>query len=206
MGVQRPSSIIVLLLLLLWATTVHAQAVRKKHLLMSLGGGIGVLNLFSDREDIEVVGLGSGAVRAAFGYATGDRWSFGLHYDRVGSTGHNGGLDRLHLTTYMLGVAYRPWISARSAMELELAIGTSATSLFALETRLPYTSTGGVIGLSYRYLGMLSRTLGAFVALDHTASSSDELLLEGGQVNPDGRPSRLQWNSQRITCGLVVRF
>jgi len=205
LGVHRKAWSITLILILC-ATIGHAQAIRAKHLVMSVGGGVGVLNVFSDRDDIEVVGLGSGAFRAAFGYAVGRRWSLGMHYDRVGSTWHNGGLDRLHMTTYMPGIAYRPWVSERSAMELELALGVSAGSLFALETRLPYTASGGVVNVSYRYIGMLSGTIGAFVALDHTASSSDELRLEGGLVNANGELSRIQWNSQRVTCGLVVRF
>lgn len=201
---RRYSSLV--LLVLLSATSSRAQAVREKHLVMSLGGGIGTVNLFSDRADIEVVGLGSGAVRAAFGYATGRRWSLGMHYDRLGSTWHNGGLDRLHMTTYMIGIAYRPWVTERSVMELELALGISASSLFALDTRLPYTTSGGVMNVSYRYIGMLTSTIGAFVAIDHAASSSTELVLEGGLVNPNGDRSRIQWNSQRITSGLVVRF
>jgi len=196
------------LLLLVIATigSVQAQAVRRKHLLMSVGGGIGVLNVYSDRRDIAVEGLGSGAFRAAFGYAVADRWSLGVHYDRIGSAWHNGGLDRLHMTTYLLSIAYRPWVSDRSAVELEFAFGAMAASLFPNETRLPYTTTGGAAEFGVRYIGMMSGTIGAFVALDHATSSSNELVLEGGLVNPDGVKSRIQWNSPRLAAGMVVRF
>lgn len=184
----------------------QAQAVRRKHLVMSVGGGIGVINAFSDRKDIEVVGLGSGVFRAAFGFAVTDRWSLGLHFDRVGSTWHNGALDRLHFTTYLFGIAYRPWITERSAMELEFGFGPMRTSLFPNDTRLPYTTTGGAVSVGFRYIGMLSRTIGAFAAFDHAASSSNELLLEGGLVNPGGGRSRFQWNSPRVSFGMIVRF
>lgn len=185
---------------------VQAQAVRKKQLLMSVGGGVGVINLYSDRSDIAVEGLGSGVLRAAFGYAIGKRWSLGIHYDRVGSTWHNKGLDRLHMTTYMLGIAFRPLIWERTAVELEGGFGPSASSLFPLESRLPYTTTSGVINGSVRYIGMFSSTIGGFIAFDHTASSSNELVLEGGLVNVDGTRTRIQWNSPRISAGMVVRF
>ncbi len=198
-------SILALLLVLLVAPS-QAQAVRKKQLLMSVGGGFGIMNVFSDRADIAVEGLGAGALRAAFGYAVGKRVSLGIHYDRVGSTWHNGGLDRLHMTTYLLSVAYRPWISDRSAWELEFAFGSSAASLFPLESRLPYTNTGGAVNVSLRYLSMWTNTLGVFIAGDHASSSSEELVLEGGLVNPNGVRSRLQWNSPRVTAGLLVRF
>lgn len=191
---------------LLLATGAQAQAVRKKQLLMSVGGGFGILNVFSDRNDITVEGLGSGALRAAFGYAVGKRISLGIHYDRVGSTWHNGGLDRLHMTTYMLSLAYRPWMSDKSAWEMEVALGPSAASLFPLESRLPYTAGGGAFNFSLRYFSMWTNTLGLFIAADHTTSSSEELVLEGGLVNPDGFKSRLQWNSPRVTAGLLVRF
>lgn len=173
---------------------------------MSVGGGFGIMNVFSDRDDITVEGLGAGALRAAFGYAVGKRISLGIHYDRVGSTWHNGGLDRLHMTTYLLSLAYRPWISERSAWELEVAFGPSAASLFPLESRLPYTTTGGAVNTSVRYFSMWTNTLGLFIAADHASSTSTELVLEGGLVNPDGTRSRLQWNSPRVTAGMLVRF
>ncbi len=194
------------ILVLMSATTGQAQAVRKKQLLMSVGGGFGIMNVFSDRDDITVEGLGAGALRAAFGYAVGKRISLGIHYDRVGSTWHNGGLDRLHMTTYLLSLVYRPWISERSAWELEVAFGTSAASLFPLESRLPYTTTGGAVNASVRYFSMWTNTLGLFIAADHASSNSTELVLEGGLVNPGGDRSRLQWNSPRVTAGLLVRF
>lgn len=191
---------------LLCAMVLFGQGVRRKQLMMSIGGGIGVMNLYSDRKDIAVQGLGSGILRAAFGYAITDRWSLGIHYDRIGSVWHNGALDRLHLTTYMLGLGYRPWVGDRSAVEFELGLGSMNAALFPVESRLPYTTTGSVLNLSVRYHYMYSNTIGLFTALDHAASSSNELVVEGGLVNADGSKTRIQWNSPRITAGMVVRF
>lgn len=184
----------------------HAQAVRKKQLLMSVSGGPGVVNLFSDRDDIAVDGLGSGALRAAFGYAIAHRWSLGFHYDRIGSTWHNGAVDRFHMTTYMISSSYRPWTGTHAALELEFAFGPTAASLFPLDSRLPYTATGAVLNVGCRYMAMVTNTIGAFAAFDHAASDSQELLLEGGLVNPGGIRSRIQWNSPRVTGGMLVRF
>ncbi len=192
--------------LVLGALVVSAQGVRRKHLVMSMGGGIGLLNLYSDRDDIAVEGLGGGALRAAFGYAITDRWSLGMHYDRIGSGWHNGALDRLHLTTYLLGVAYRPWIGDRYAVEVELGLGSTNAALFPVASRLPYTTTGAALNLSLRYQYMYSRTMGVFIALDHAASNSSELVVDGGLVNPDGTRTRIQWNSPRLTGGVLVRF
>lgn len=191
---------------LILTLVVSAQAVRRKHLVMSVAGGVGVMNLFSDREDIGVEGLGSGAMRAALGYAIADRWSLGVHYDRIGSAWHNGGVDRLHLTTYLLGFTYRPWIGERYAVEAELGIGAMNAALFPEGSRLPYTTTGSVVNVSVRYQYMYSHTIGVFTALDHGSSSSGELVVDGGLVNTDGTRTRIQWNSTRLTAGMLVRF
>ncbi|MBL7951606.1 MAG: hypothetical protein JNM62_07790 [Flavobacteriales bacterium] len=188
------------------AQSAAGQGVRRKHLVMSVGGGIGMINLYSDRKDILVEGLGVGALRAAFGYAITDRWSLGVHYDRVGSTWHNGALDRLHMTNYLFSVGYRPWVGTSAAVEFELALGAMAASLFPVDSRLPYTTTGSAVSLGARYHYMYNTTLGVFLALDHTASGSSELVVDGGLVNADGTRSRIQWNSPRATAGLVVRF
>lgn len=192
--------------LVLCTLLTSAQGVRRKHLVMSVGGGIGMMNLYSDRDDIAVQGLGGGALRAAFGYAISDRWSLGIHYDRIGSGWHNGALDRLHLTTYMLGIAYRPWIGDRYAVEAEFGFGSMNAALFPVESRLPYTTVGGVMNISLRYQYMYSRSIGVFIALDHAASSSEELVVDGGLVNMDGTRTRIQWNSPRVTAGMLIRF
>lgn len=186
-----------------------AQAVERKHLVMSFAGGGGQLNLFSDRKDIAASGLVCGAFRAAFGYAISDKWSLGIHYDRIGTAELQEGVtgsDRLHVTTYLLAATFRPWNKGRSALQCEMAVGPTAAALFPIDSRLPYTNQGTALALSVNYLHMLNRTLGWFVAGDQVTSSSNELVVDGGQVNPDGRISRLQWNSQRFTAGLVVRF
>lgn len=186
--------------------TALSQGVRRKHLVMSVGGGIGIMNLYSDRKDIAVQGLGAGTTRAAFSYAIADRWSLGMHYDRVGSAWHNGALDRLHMTNYLLSVGYRPWIGERWAVECELGIGAMAASLFPVDSRLPYTTTGSSISIGIRYQYMYSQTIGLFIGADHAASGSAELVVDGGLVNPDGTRSRIQWNSPRVAAGMLVRF
>ena len=183
-----------------------AQTVERKHLVMTVGGGAGMLNLASDRPDLTDQRVESGTLRCAFGYAISPRWSLGFHYDRIGTAFHGGSLEHLHVTAYMLEGSYRPWIGKFSAVECTLGIGATAGSLFPFGARLPYTSSGAVVGIGVRYLHMLGHTVGFYTALDHAASSSDEIVVNGGTVNPDGSKTRVQWNSQRISAGLLVRF
>lgn len=187
-------------------TAASAQAVEAKHLVMTLGGGVGILNMASDRADLADQAVESGAVRFAFGYAIARRWSLGIHYDRVGTTNHAGVLDHLHMTTYLLEGTYRPWVGQRATVECTLGIGTAAVALFAKDNRLPYTGTGSALAIGLRYWHMITYTLGIFAAVDHAASSSNALVVNGGTVDPDGTETYMQWNSQRITTGLLVRF
>ncbi len=195
-----------LLLGLLKADTAGAQAVEARHLVMTVGGGAGMLNMASDRPDLADVGVESGALRFAFGYAFSQRWSLGVHYDRIGTAYHGGVLDHLHVTTYLLEGTYRPWVGQRAAMECTLGIGASALSLFPYGARLPYTGSGSTLSVGVRYWHMVTYTLGFFTAVDHATSSSNALVVNGGTVDPDGSDTRVQWNSQRVTAGLLVRF
>ena len=141
-----------------------------------------------------------------FGYAIADRWSLGIHYDRVGSARHDGLLARARATTYLFEGAYRPSIGQRAFLEIHLGLGAHVTALFPTTERLPYTATGSAVGLGIRYAHLLSGTVGLYLAADHAASSNDGLTLNGGRVNADGSTSFVQWNTQRITAGLMVRF
>jgi hypothetical protein len=183
-----------------------AQAVERHHLLTTLGAGAGVVRLASDRDDLAEEALECGALRFAFGYAITDRWSIGFHYDRIGSAFHSGSLEHLHLTTYLLEGSYRPWTGQRASVECSAGIGATAAALFPYGSRLPFTAGGSAFAIGARYLYLLTGTLGLFVSADHATTSSNELVLEGGEVNADGSISRLQWNGQRITAGVLVRF
>lgn len=197
---------LLLLACLLQLSGALAQAVERKHLMMTVGGGLGVLNMSSDRADLTDRTITSGALRFAFGYAIAPRWSLGVHYDRIGTAFHDGILEQLHVTTYMLEGSYRPWTGQHATVEFVLGLGVSAGALFPYGERLPYTSAGTVANIGVRYLHMVGHTLGFFGAMDHAASSSDEIVVNGGTVNPDGSKTRVQWNSQRITAGLLIRF
>jgi len=183
-----------------------SQAVRHKNLLVSFGAGAGQLNLFSDRKDLADLSVPTGALRFSVGYALSGKWSLGIHYDRIGSTYRGKGVERSHMTTYLIDGCYRPWVGAKAALECHLGLGPTLASMTPTGGRLPYTASGSAIAVGVRYLHLLSGTVGAFAALDHAYSSSNALNLNGGLVNPDASVSRIQWNSQRITLGLLARF
>lgn len=183
----------------------RAQAVQHKHLLISASGGAGVMALVSDRVDLTTT-TACNAFRFSFAYALSDKWSLGVHYDRIGSNEPDGDLDRLHLTTYLLEGTYRPWIGDRAVVECTVGLGASAASLFPEGARLPYTASGGAFTLGVRYVHLLSNTVGLMVGSEHAMAGAGNVLLEGDSVNPDGSVSTLEWNSQRLTAGMVVRF
>lgn len=197
---------LLLSLLLSGSVVCTGQALHRKHLTVSLGGGAGLWQVNSDRDDLTQDALESGAIRFAFGYAIADRWSLGIHYDRVGSARHDGLLARARATTYLIEGAYRPWSGQHAFLEINLGLGAHITALFPTTERLPYTATGSAGSLGIRYAHLLSGTVGLYLAADHAASSSDALTLNGGRVNADGSTSIVQWNTQRITAGLMVRF
>jgi hypothetical protein len=180
--------------------------VHKKHLLTSFSGGPGVINTSSDHADLATSAIACNAFRFSFAFALSDRWSLGVHYDRIGSDQGYGTLDKFHMENYVLEGSYRPWIRERAALECTVGLGASSSALFPIDTRLPYTSSGGVFTLGARYLHFFNKTIGGMASLEHAASGTEELLVEGGTVNPDGSTSTLQWSSQRFTLGIVVKF
>lgn len=203
---MRIAVLIAPLLNMFMAAPAAAQAVEPKHLVMTVGGGVGMLNMASDRADLADQGVESGALRFAFGYAFSRRWSLGIHYDRIGTAYHAGILEHMHVTTYLLEGTYRPWVGQRATVECTTGLGGSAVALFPYGARLPYTGSGTTLSVGLRYWHMLTYTMGFFAAADHAASSSNALVVNGGTVDPDGTTTHVQWNSQRITAGLLVRF
>jgi hypothetical protein len=199
----RPMRITFLAIILL-PGSLYAQSIQRKHLVVGLNAGAGVLHLASDRPDLSANGE-CGAVRFTFAFALSDRWSIGGHYDRVG-TAHHPGLDRLHMTTYTIEGTYRPWTGNRAGLECTMGLGSTAAALFPPASQLPMTATGAVFMIGTRYLHLISHTLGWSIALDHAATSSNELVLEGGVVEAPNGKAHVQWNSQRVTAGLFVRF
>ncbi len=198
-------SLILGLLALLFLPSAEGQAVERKHLIIVFGAGAGVLQFNSNEPDLETDAMKCGAVRLNFGYAISDRWSLGIHYDRLGTSEHRN-LDRSHVTTYMLETSYRPWTGEHAALEIHAGLGAMAAALYPIDARLPFVAGGSAVALGVRYLHLITPTIGAFTAFDHTATSSNELTLEGGSVDPSGTPVKLQWNAQRISAGLFVRF
>ncbi len=185
-----------------------AQAIQRKHLVTTFGGGGGFTAMDTSIDSLDAQRAETGSVRLAFAYAITDRWSLGAHYDRIGTDRTSSATELLRFTTYMIEGTYRPWIGQQGAVEVQLAFGPSLMALKPWGQGLPLKTQSTAIALGVRYLHMISGTIGAFVALDHTASRSSNITDYNGQpiIDAENNAMRLDWNSQRVNAGIVVRF
>ena len=185
-----------------------AQAVQRKHLITTFGGGGGFTAMDTNIDSLDAQGAETGSMRLAFAYAITDRWSLGVHYDRIGTDRTSSRTESLRFTTYMFEGTYRPWIGQRGALEVQLAFGPSLMALKPWGQGLPLKTQSTALSFGAHYLYMVSGTLGAFVSVDHTASRSSRITDYNGQPITDAENNAMQldWNSQRVNTGLVVRF
>lgn len=192
---------------LFWCGAARAQAIHKRNLLTSLGGGAGVTTLDASVDSLDTEIVGSGALRFAFGYALGNRWSLGVHYDRLGSDDLPQGLHRVRFTTYTLEVTFRPLIGEKGALELHGAAGAGVMALTRQNERLPVRMTNGAATVGLRYVRMLVGTVGIFVGAEHTFSGDGPLTFNEQPLKDEqDQPVTANWNAQRLTAGLCVRF
>ncbi|MBP6312407.1 MAG: hypothetical protein KA408_09080 [Flavobacteriales bacterium] len=198
----------VFITLTMW-TRMNAQSVHRKHLLTSFGAGIGQLRVAtgSDTSGYAARNATCAAVRFAFAYALTDHWSLGFHYDRLGTEGLTIITDKVRFTTYQLEAIWRPWIGKNSSFETHAALGVSLMALTPRRSDLPLRSESGVLTVGGRYLLMFSNVVGSYVALEHTVSWDGDLTdNEDVVMGTDLEPIKLNWNAQRISAGMVVRF
>ncbi len=196
-----------LLIAMVPAFSVCGQAVLHKHLIVSLGGGGGLLAIESNADSLNADALPSSAVRFSFAYALGDRFSLGGHYDRIGTVRHEGGVERLRFTTYLIEGTYRPIDAERTAIEVTAAAGAYIMALRPIGGLIPYDSAGPAFAFGLRYLRLINETIGLQVAIDHAQGLTQEVTFheEPLQVTPDD-PLTIGWHGQRITGGMFIRF
>jgi len=203
---MRPSLLLCTAFMLATAT-LSAQAVHQKNLLITMGVGAGQVSLKSPTEVLRLDGGQCGAVRIAFGYALSDRWSLGMHYDRIGTTDHPGPVQRFRLTTYLFEGSFRPLLGKHGTVELNAGIGPSILALTPTNGRLPARSNHGMAAFGLRYVHMISGTLGAYISGDIAAGDEAPMAIEGIPVRDEqGDQVKTSWNSHRLGAGLVVRF
>ncbi len=185
-----------------------AQSVHKGHLITSLGAGVGSLTVSNIPDSISTSHTTAGSVTFRFAYALSDRWSLGMHYDRIGTDRSGNTTDLLRFTAFLAQVTYRPWIGARAALETNIAVGPSLMALKPFSQDLPLRGQRSAINIGVRYLHMVGKTLGAFVSLDHVACAAMNVTDYNGDAIADKNGDRvvLDWNSQRFDAGLFVRF
>lgn len=200
---------VLLLLLLLPVTTapLHAQAVQRKHLVMSFGVGVGLSSLTGPTDTLRMQSTESGVVHFGFDYALGDRWSLGFRFDRTGTDQQVERFDGVRFNNFLFQLTYRPWIARRMALELSGALGGSRLSVDPKNELLPVTATPAVVLAGARFIHLISGTIGAFAALDASVSGEGIAQFKDDSLrDAEGTDVRLAWKATRLTAGLIVRF
>lgn len=201
-------SILTTMLLFAFASGCVAQAIQRKHLVMTFGGRVGLTTVSSSIDSLGTRSAETGEVRFAVAYALSDKWSLGVHYDRIGTDRTSSAVELLRFTTYLVEGVYRPWIGEKAAIEVQFAFGPSLMAMKPWGQGLPFKCQSTAFAFGTRYLHMFSGTVGAFASVDHAASRSANITDYNGQQITDAADNALplDWNSQRISAGLVVRF
>lgn len=203
--IRLPASLVLIVI----GSASFGQAVHRKHLITSFGAGIGQLRTFTgaDSSGYEARNATCGVVRFAFAYAITDHWSLGFHYDRLGTEGFTSVTNKVRFTTYQLEAIWRPWIGENGTIETHAAFGAGLMALTPRRSDLPLRSGSGVLTFGGRYVQMFSNVIGVYLALDHTVSGDGDLTInEDKVIGTDLQPIQLNWNAQRISAGMVVRF
>ncbi len=203
----RMRFLLLLLLLPVTAAPLHAQAVQRKHLVMSLGVGVGLSSMTGPTDTLRMQPTESGVVHFGFDYALGDRWSLGFRFDRTGTDRQVERFDGVRFNNFLVQLTYRPWVARRMALELNGALGGSRLSVDPKNELLPVTATPGVVLCGARFIHLISGTIGAFAALDASVSSEGIARFKDDSLrDAEGTDVRLAWKATRLTAGLLVRF
>lgn len=190
------------------AVAVQGQAIVRKNLVTSLGGGSGLLSIAQASDSVSASAAVCGAITFRVQYAFTKRFSLGIHYDRIGSDRIGKSVDHVRFSTVLISGSYRPWIGERAYVEAHGAIGTAALSLDLFALALPVVGRSGSSSLGARYVHLLSSTLCAFAGIEATGGSRMYLQRYDGKpfADADGLSGALDWSSQRVLVGLAVRF
>ncbi|HRD53215.1 MAG TPA: hypothetical protein PKY96_11270 [Flavobacteriales bacterium] len=187
---------------------VQGQAIARKNLITSLGGGTGLLTISRAADSVSASAVLSGAITFRVQYAFTKRFSLGIQYDRIGSDRIGKAVDHVRFSTLFISGSYRPWIGERAFVEAHAAIGTAALSLDLFALSLPVVGRSGSSSIGARYVHRLSGTLCAFAGVEATGGSRIYLQRFDGKpfADADGQPGALDWSSQRVLVGMAVRF
>lgn len=197
----------ILLLLCGSGGTIAGQAVQRKHLLTSLGGGAGLVEMRGPVDSLRIARTECGVVHFGFAYALGDRWSLGFRYERIGTDRQSEPFDRVRFTSYLVQAAYRPWIGRRSAVELHLGLGPAIMALTPSKERLTIDARTGLVNIGGRFLHLFGGTVGAFIGVDHCYSGDAATSFQGNAITEaNGDQALVSWKSDRITAGLLIRY
>lgn len=190
------------------AVAVRGQAIARKQLFTSMGGGIGLLTINRAADSVSADAVLSGTVAFRVQYAFTTRFSLGIHYDRIGSDRIGKAIDQVRFSTFGISGAYRPWIGERAFVEVHGAIGTAALSLELNAISLPVVGRSACNSIGARYVHLLSNTVCGFVGLEATGGTRIAVQRYDGMpfTDADGRAGGLDWSSQRAVVGIAVRF
>lgn len=204
---MRRTPLLPVLLALVMGSQAHAQVVKKKNLLVSLGGGASYGTLSSTRSAYNAPDAWGGNITFGFGYAFNANWGLGIRYDRLGYTSAYDTLAQARASLIHLHGVYRPWQTDVHAVEVETGIGASTLSLRGRYERLPVEANAYALNVSVRYLHTLRGSMVAFGAL--RASTMGKAALQRGEEEipaPDGTAATIAWRACWFSAGLAVRW
>lgn len=191
-----------------WSLAVEAVAgpILPKNLVVSIGGGGGLLAIGSNSGPFAAHALWSSAVRFSFGYALGEHFSIGGHYARIGSVVHPV-LDRVRFTNYLVEGTYRIHNGEAGVLETAIGFGPQIGTLRPANVSLPYDLRGLAINGGVRYLHSITAGLGLSVAFDHIQAFTSDVTFAGDPLlTGNGDRSFVFWNSTRITASMFFKF
>jgi hypothetical protein len=150
----------------------------------------------------------SGVFTFRAAYALGNRWSLGVHYDRIGTDRAGEVVEMLRFTNYMVEGIYRPVSGKHGALEVGVALGPTIMSMLTDLADLPVVGRTNTLNVGVRYLHELGGSMLLFIAADHAAAGALEVTTYQGEAirYANGEALKLDQHNQRLSLGLAVRF
>ncbi|MEO8069533.1 MAG: hypothetical protein ABI599_17680 [Flavobacteriales bacterium] len=204
---MRRTFLLPTMLTLVMGSCAHAQVVKKKNLLISLGGGASYGTLASTRAAYSAKDAWGGNITFGFAYAFNANWGLGIRYDRLGYTSSYDTLAQARASLVHLHGTYRPWQTDVHALEIETGIGASLISMRGRYERIPAEASAYALNVSVRYLRTLRGSIVAFLAL--RGSTVGTAALHRGEeeiTTAEGRAAEIGGRACWFNAGLAVRW
>ena len=187
--------------------SVQGQVVKKKNLLISMGGGVSYGAITSTHPAYNASSAWGGNITFGFAYAFNANWGLGIRFDRLGYTSAYDTLSQARATVLQLHGTYRPWQTEVHALEIETGVGLGTLSLRGNQERVPAEARAYAFNVSLRYLRTVHKSLIVFCALRGSSMGTTALIMHDQGVLLDAPGSeKIGWQGLWINAGFAVRW